>query len=65
LNLPSLSTNFGRQIEAKLQTATSSFDVYSMISQHKLELLIVPKFYWFDLELAWSLKSIYGVPVSI
>jgi hypothetical protein len=52
LNLPSLSTNFGRQIEAKLQTATSSFDVYSMISQHKLELLIVPKFYWFDLELA-------------
>lgn len=39
----------GRAIEAKLQTATSSGAEYSMISVHRLELLIVPRLRWFDL----------------
>lgn len=39
----------GRAKEAKLQTATSSGAEYSMISVHKLEDLIVPKFCWLDL----------------
>ena len=49
-------------IEAKLQTATSSGDVYSMISVHRFEQRIVPRFCWFDLRLAESLYSMYGVP---
>jgi hypothetical protein len=32
-------------MEARLQTACSSLSVYSMISVHKLELLIVPRFF--------------------
>merc|ERR1719382_406447 len=36
-----------------------------MISVHKFELWIVPRFCWLDLRLAWSLYSMYGVPVSI
>merc|ERR1719220_24835 len=36
-----------------------------MISQHKFEERMVPKFFWFDLLLHASLYSIYGVPVSI
>ena len=38
-------TNIGSAIEAKLQTATSSFAVYSMISVHKFEERMVPKFF--------------------
>lgn len=37
--------NLGKAIDAKLQTATSSGDVYSIISVHKLDDLIVPKFF--------------------
>ena len=44
---------------------TSSGDVYSMISVHRFELRIVPRFCWFDLRFAASLYSMYGVPVSI
>jgi hypothetical protein len=36
-------------MDARLQTAASSGEVYSTISVHKLEDLIVPKFFWFDL----------------
>merc|ERR1719362_2128101 len=36
-----------------------------MISVHKLELWMVPRFCWLDLRFAWSLYSMYGVPVSI
>merc|ERR1740122_223943 len=36
-----------------------------MISVHKFEQWMVPKFCWLDLRLAWSLYSMYGVPVSI
>lgn len=43
---------------AKLHTATSSGEVYSMISLHKLEQWMVPKFCWLDLRLAWSWNSI-------
>lgn len=43
-NLPSLM-HLGRAIDAKLQTATSPGEVYSIISVHKLELLIVPRFF--------------------
>ena len=36
----------GRAMDARLQTATSSFaDVYSMISVHRLEERMVPKFF--------------------
>src|SRR5580698_2758111 len=35
-----------------------------MISVHRFELLMVPKFCWFDLPLAASLYNRYGVPVS-
>ena len=44
-------------MEAKLHTATSSGEVYSMISVHKLEERMVPKFCWLDLPLAASLYS--------
>ena len=44
-----------RLIEARLQTATSSGDVYSTISVHKLLDLIVPRCFWFDLPLQASL----------
>src|ERR1700744_5665791 len=54
----------GKASEARLQTATSSAEVYSIISVHRFELLMVPKFCWFDLPLAVSLYSRYGVPVS-
>ena len=36
-----------------------------MISVHRLELLMQPRFYWLLLELQASLYSMYGVPVSI
>ena len=36
---------FGKPIEAKLQTATSSFEEYSTISVHKFDDLIVPRFF--------------------
>ena len=52
-------------MEAKLQTATSSGAEYSTISQHKLEDLIIPKFFWLDLLLHESLYNINGVPVSV
>merc|ERR1719330_1921884 len=64
-SLPSSFTNAGNAIEAKLHTATSSDEVYSMISVHRFEQWIVPKFCWLDLRFAWSLYSMYGVPVSI
>ena len=44
-----------RLMDAKLQTATSSGEVYSTISVHKLLDLIVPKCFWFDLPLQASL----------
>jgi hypothetical protein len=37
-------TNRGRAIEARLHTAVSSADVYSMISVQRLEHLMVPRF---------------------
>merc|ERR1719181_856563 len=52
-------------MEARLQTAISSLSVYSMISVHRLDDLMVPRFYWLDLLLHASLKHMYGVPVSI
>jgi hypothetical protein len=39
-------TKLGKDIEAKLQTATSSFEVYSIIYVHRLLDFIVPKFCW-------------------
>merc|ERR1719401_3068561 len=36
-----------------------------MISVHKFEQWMVPRLRWLDLRLAWSLYSMYGVPVSI
>eukprot|EP00972_Heterocapsa_arctica_P052164 7672570-Heterocapsa_arctica.AAC.1 len=36
-----------------------------MISVQKFELLMVPRFCWFDLRLQWSLYRMCGVPVSI
>lgn len=44
-------------MEARLHTATSSFEVYSMISVHRLLDLIVPRFYWLDFELHESLNN--------
>ena len=38
-------TNLLNAIDAKLQTAVSFSSLYSTISQHKLLLLIVPKFF--------------------
>jgi len=38
-----LSTKAGREIEARLQTATSSAEVYYMISVHRLLDLMVPR----------------------
>ena len=37
-------TKRGSAIEARLQTAVSSGEVYSMISVHRLEHLMVPRF---------------------
>ena len=48
-----------------MHTATSSGEVYSMISVHKFELFIVPKFFWLLFELHASLYNIYGNPVDI
>ena len=42
-------------MEAKLQTAVSSFSEYSTISAHRLEDLITPIFFWLDLVLTASL----------
>ena len=39
----SLLTNAGNEMEARLQTATSSLDVYSIISVQRLLDFIVPK----------------------
>jgi hypothetical protein len=53
----SLLTKAGREIEAKLQTATSSLEVNSIISVQRLLDLMVPKCCWLDFLLQWSLKS--------
>ena len=50
-------TNLESAMEARLHTAVSSLLVYSTISVHRLEDLIVPKFCWLDLPLHASLKS--------
>ena len=42
----------------------SSGAVYSTISVHRFEHLMVPRFCWFDLRLQWSLFRMRGVPVS-
>ena len=42
-------------MDARLQTAISSLEVYSKISVHKFEDRIVPKFFWFDFLLQASL----------
>src|SRR3569833_3332306 len=60
-----LSTYDGSASEAKLQTATSSGAQYSTISVHRLELRMVPRFFWLLLRLQWSLYSMKGVPVSV
>ncbi|RMZ97083.1 hypothetical protein BpHYR1_023803 [Brachionus plicatilis] len=52
-------------MEAKLHTAISSLLVYSIISVHKFEHLMVPRFCWLLFLFAESLYSMYGVPVSI
>ena len=44
-------------MEARLHTAVSSGLVYSMISVHRLLLLMVPRFCWLDLRLHESLYS--------
>ena len=49
------ATKEGSASEARLQTATSSGEVYSMISVHRFEQRIVPRFCWLDLRLAESL----------
>merc|ERR1740123_1218071 len=36
-----------------------------MISVQRFEQWMVPKFCWLDLQFAWSLYNMYGVPVSI
>uniref|UniRef100_A0A2M4B5G7 Putative secreted protein n=1 Tax=Anopheles triannulatus TaxID=58253 RepID=A0A2M4B5G7_9DIPT len=48
-------TNMFRAIEARLQTAISSFEEYSTISVHRFEHLIVPTFCWLLLRLHASL----------
>ena len=58
-------TNLDTAILAKLQTAVSSGEENSIISVHRLELLMVPRLDWLDFLLQASLNSIYGVPVSI
>jgi hypothetical protein len=47
-------------MEARLHTATPSDDVYSMISAHRLEDLIHPRFFWLLFELQESLKAYMG-----
>lgn len=61
----SLSNYAGRDILARLQTATSFLSDYCIISVHRFELLMTPKLFWFDFLLALSLYNMYGVPVSI
>ena len=61
----SFSKYIGRPIDARLHTANCSLFEYSIISVHRLLDLMVPRFFWFDLLLAASLKRRYGVPVSI
>ncbi len=63
-NFP-FSTKRGSAMEAKLHTAISSGAVYSMISVHRFDERMVPKFFWFDFPLQASLYSMYGLPVSI
>lgn len=48
-----------------VQQITSSGELYSTISVHKLLHLIVPRFCWLDLRLQLSLYNMYGVPVSV
>ena len=48
-------TLIGKAMEAKLQTATSSGEVYSIISVQRLEERMVRKFFWLLLRLAASL----------
>ena len=47
----------GSAIDARLQPAVSSGAVYSTISVHRLEHLMVPRFCWLLLRLQWSLYS--------
>jgi hypothetical protein len=54
---PTISlTNRGRAIEARLQTAVSVGLVYSIISVHKFEDFMVPRFCWllFLLQVSWK-----------
>ena len=39
---------------SRLHTATSSGEVYWMISLQRFEQWMVPKFCWLDLRFAWS-----------
>ena len=39
----------GKARDARLQTAVSSGEEYSMISVHRFDDLIVPRFFWLDL----------------
>ena len=45
------STNMPREMDARLHTATSPGAVYSMISVHRLEDLMVPRCWWLLLAL--------------
>ena len=65
ITLDSSSINLFKAILAKLHTAVSFSSEYSIISVHKLLLLIVPTFIWLLFLLTASLNKIYGVPVSI
>jgi len=49
-------TNRGRAIDARLHTAVSVGLVYSIISVHKFEDLMVPRFCWllFLLQVSWK-----------
>lgn len=58
------SAGRGPAIDKEGGRRASSLEVYSMISVQRLEDLMVPRFFWFDLRLQWSLNSTYGVPVS-
>src|SRR5882724_10179466 len=55
----------GNEMLARLHTAISSGEQYSIISVQRLLLRIVPKCCWLLFLLAASLYNIYGVPVSI
>ena len=48
-------TNLDKPIDAKLQTAYSLEDEYSIISVQRLLDLITPRFFWLDFSFAASL----------